>query len=68
MFKSRKLLIIIQIYIFNYIYSNMYLYNLSLQQSTAITQAIYGNFTAPKAQEIVVSKGTILELYQIDDK
>ena len=46
----------------------MYLYNLSLQQSSAITQAIYGNFTAPKAQEIVVSKGTVLELYQIDDK
>ena len=46
----------------------MYLYNLTLQQSTAISQAIYGNFTAPKAQEIVISKGTVLELYHIDDK
>ena len=29
--------------------------------------AIYGNFSAPKAQEIVVSRGTIIELLQPDD-
>ncbi len=44
----------------------MYLYNLTLQSTTGITQAIVGNFSAPKAQEIVLSKGNILELLQID--
>lgn len=29
--------------------------------------AIYGNFSAPKAQEIVVSRGKILELLRPDD-
>lgn len=46
----------------------MYLYNLTLQKGAAITQAIFGNFTAPKAQEIVVSKGSIIELFQVDEK
>ena len=44
----------------------MYLYNLTIQKPTAIGQAIMGSFTAPKQQEIVVSKGTILELIKID--
>jgi len=44
----------------------MYLYNLTLQSSTGITQAIVGNFSTPKAQEIVLSKGSILELLQVD--
>lgn len=29
--------------------------------------SIYGNFSAPKAQEIVVSRGKILELLRPDD-
>lgn len=44
----------------------MYLYNLTLQSSTGIAQAIVGNFSAPKAQDIVLSKGSILELLQVD--
>ncbi|GMH39601.1 hypothetical protein BSKO_07499 [Bryopsis sp. KO-2023] len=40
----------------------MYLYNLTLSRASAIQCAIYGNFSAPKAQEIVVSRGKILEL------
>jgi len=45
----------------------MHLYALTLQKATAITQAIYGNFSAPKAQEIVVARGKILELLRPDD-
>jgi len=43
------------------------LYNLTLHRAGAITHAIYGNFSAPKAQEIVVSRGKILELLKVDD-
>jgi len=42
-------------------------YSLTLQRATAITQAIYGNFSAPKAQEVIVSRGKILELLRPDD-
>lgn len=45
----------------------MYLYSLTLQRATAITHAIYGNFSAPKAQEIVVAKGKVLELLRPTD-
>jgi len=45
----------------------MYLYNVTLQKATAITQAIFGNFSGPKAQEILVSKGKILELLRPDE-
>ncbi len=44
----------------------MYLYNLTLQKATGICQAITGSFSAPKEAEIVVSRGNILELYNID--
>jgi splicing factor 3B subunit 3 len=46
----------------------MYLYNLTLQSPTGIVQAIVGNFTAPKTQEIIVSRGSILELMQVDNQ
>jgi splicing factor 3B subunit 3 len=42
-------------------------YSLTLQRATAITHAIYGNFSAPKAQEIVVARGKILELLRPDE-
>jgi len=42
-------------------------YSLTLQKSTAICQAIYGNFSAAKAQEIVVSRGKSIELLRPDD-
>jgi splicing factor 3B subunit 3 len=45
----------------------MHLLGLTLQRPTAINLAIYGNFTAPKAQEIAVSRGRILEILRPDD-
>ena len=35
----------------------MYLYQLTLQRSSAICCAVHGNFSSPKEQEIVVSHG-----------
>ncbi|KDQ21634.1 hypothetical protein BOTBODRAFT_26066 [Botryobasidium botryosum FD-172 SS1] len=40
----------------------MHLYNLTLQPPTAITQAVVGNFSGGRQQEIIVSRGTRLEL------
>eukprot|EP01125_Pyxidicula_operculata_P009280 TRINITY_DN305_c3_g1_i1.p1 TRINITY_DN305_c3_g1~~TRINITY_DN305_c3_g1_i1.p1 ORF type:complete len:1202 (+),score=317.43 TRINITY_DN305_c3_g1_i1:1768-5373(+) len=45
----------------------MYMYHFSLQKPSAITHAAYGNFSAPKAQEIVISRGKNLELLRPDD-
>ncbi|KFM25355.1 Splicing factor 3B subunit 3 [Auxenochlorella protothecoides] len=45
----------------------MYLYNLTLSRASAITSAIYGNFSAPKLQEIIVSRGKVLELLRPDE-
>mmetsp|Transcript_5908 Transcript_5908/g.9597 ORF Transcript_5908/g.9597 Transcript_5908/m.9597 type:complete len:1230 (-) Transcript_5908:259-3948(-) len=45
----------------------MYLYGLTLQPATAITTAVYGNFSAPKVQEIIVARGKILELLRPDE-
>jgi hypothetical protein len=44
----------------------MYLYNLTLQKATGISAAITGSFSAPKQAEIVISRGNILELYNVD--
>ena len=44
----------------------MHLYNLTLQHPTAITQAIVGNFSGVRQQEIIVSRGTRLELLRPD--
>ncbi|KAF9448327.1 hypothetical protein P691DRAFT_775506 [Macrolepiota fuliginosa MF-IS2] len=44
----------------------MHLYNLTLQQPTAITQAVVGNFSGARQQEIIVSHGTRLELLRPD--
>ncbi|CAL2028793.1 unnamed protein product [Caenorhabditis brenneri] len=45
----------------------MHLYNLTLQGQTAINQAVQGNFSGvPKAQEIVVGRGSALELLTLD--
>ncbi|KAF4690876.1 Splicing factor 3B subunit 3 [Perkinsus olseni] len=43
-------------------------YNLTLSKTSAVTCAVYGNFSAPKAQEIVVAKGSTLELLRPDDQ
>ncbi|KAI0789091.1 mono-functional DNA-alkylating methyl methanesulfonate N-term-domain-containing protein [Abortiporus biennis] len=44
----------------------MHLYNLTIQPPTAITQAIVGNFSGARLQEIIVSRGTRLELLRQD--
>jgi splicing factor 3B subunit 3 len=44
----------------------MRLYNLTLQRATSITHAIHGNFSGTKQQEIVISRGKILELLRHD--
>lgn len=44
----------------------MHLYNLTLQPPSAITNAVVGNFSALRQQEILVSRGTQLELYRPD--
>ena len=44
----------------------MYLYNLTLQRATGITHAIHGNFSGTKQQEIIVSRGKLLELLRPD--
>jgi len=48
--------------------SDTFLYSFTLQSAGAITNAIYGNFSAPRAQEIIVSRGKILELLRPDDE
>jgi splicing factor 3B subunit 3 len=44
----------------------MHLYNLTLQKATAVTLAIHGNFSGTKQQEIVISRGKILEVLRHD--
>ena len=44
----------------------MHLYLLTLQRPTCIVQAIHGNFSGTKQQEIVVGRGRILELLRPD--
>ena len=44
----------------------MFLYNLTLQRATGITFACHGNFSGTKQQEIVVSRGKIIELMRPD--
>jgi len=45
---------------------SMHLYNLTLQPPTAAIQAIVGNFSGARQQEIIVSHGTRLELLRPD--
>lgn len=44
----------------------MFLYHLTLQRATGIVQAVHGNFSGGKTQEILVSRGKILELLKPD--
>ena len=46
--------------------AKMFLYNLSLQKSSAVVCAALGNFSGQKQQEIIVSRGTFLELLRPD--
>jgi len=45
----------------------MHFYNLPLQRAGAINVAVFGNFSAPKVQEFVVSRGSTLELFRPDE-
>ena len=45
----------------------MYLYGLTLQTATGIQSVAYGNFSGPKALEIVVSRGKVLDLLRPDE-
>ncbi|KAI0706009.1 hypothetical protein C8T65DRAFT_652442 [Cerioporus squamosus] len=44
----------------------MHLYNFALQAPTAIPQAIVGYFSGNRQEEIIVSRGTHLELLRPD--
>lgn len=44
----------------------MHLYHVTLQKPTAITLTIEGNFSGPKAKEVLVARGRILELLRFD--
>eukprot|EP00771_Trimastix_marina_P003755 gnl/Trimastix_PCT/513.p1 GENE.gnl/Trimastix_PCT/513~~gnl/Trimastix_PCT/513.p1 ORF type:complete len:1198 (+),score=474.09 gnl/Trimastix_PCT/513:94-3687(+) len=45
----------------------VHLYSLTLQPPTSIPNLVYGNFSAPKAQEIIISRGRNLELLRPDE-
>ena len=46
----------------------MHLFSVTLQKSSAITAAVYGNFSAPRQQEMVVARGgRVLELLRPDE-
>jgi splicing factor 3B subunit 3 len=48
--------------------ADMHLYATTLQKSSAITAAVYGNFSGPRQQELVLVKGSkVLELVRPDD-
>ena len=44
----------------------MHLYNLTLQKASAIYCAVHGQFSGTKSQEIVVSRGKVLEILRPD--
>ncbi|KAJ7912563.1 mono-functional DNA-alkylating methyl methanesulfonate N-term-domain-containing protein [Mycena leptocephala] len=44
----------------------MHLYNLTLKRADAVIQAVAGNFSGARHQEVLVSRGTALELLRLD--
>lgn len=46
----------------------MQLYNLPLNPSTAIINTVFGNFSSPKAQEIILIKSKSIELYSVSEQ
>ena len=44
----------------------MHLYALTLQKPSCVIQAIHGNFSGTKQQEIIIARGRILELLKPD--
>ena len=45
----------------------MHLYSLTLQKSSGITSALYGNFSGARQQELIVARCKVLELMRPDD-
>ncbi|MCO5600362.1 hypothetical protein L7F22_054473 [Adiantum nelumboides] len=45
----------------------MFLYSLTLQRATGMVCCVHGNFMGAKTQEIVVSRGKVLELLRLDE-
>lgn len=46
--------------------SNMFMYSLTLQNPTAVTQAILGQFAGTKEQQIVTASGSKLTIHRPD--
>lgn len=46
--------------------SNMFMYSLTIQPPTAITQAVLGQFAGTKEQQILAASGSKLTLYRPD--
>ena len=47
----------------------MYLYSLTLNQSSLINNSVYGSFSGPNKHELVVSKGAkVLEMLRLDEQ
>lgn len=46
--------------------SNMFLYSLTIKRPTVITQAIVGQFSGTKEQQIVTVSGSCLTIYRPD--
>ena len=46
--------------------SNMFLYSLTIQPPTAITQAIVGQFSGTKEQQIITASGSWLTIHRPD--
>lgn len=44
----------------------MHLYSLTLQKASCITQAIHGNFSGTKTQEMIVARGKTIEILRPD--
>ena len=46
--------------------SGLFLYALTLVQTSHITVALPGQFSGVKQQELLVARGSILELFKVD--
>ncbi|KAK8820183.1 hypothetical protein WA577_006250, partial [Blastocystis sp. JDR] len=45
----------------------MHLYNLTIHKPSVVQRSIYGNFSSPKTEEFVISRGNIIELWRLDE-
>ncbi len=45
----------------------VFLYHLTLKEPTLVTKCVYGSFSAEKKHELVVAKGSVLELLSVEE-